>query len=233
MSFENVGTEEVKGHADGEIELWRDALAATAETAIPREDCPEPERIWDAVYGKLAPDDLRETLDHTTTCAVCAEAWQLAGELTREEADSTIPANDEGTFWGNWTRIAALVVLLAGAAFVFRDPPSTVERSGDPVEITALTPSTEAQPRDSLILRWTPLPADDGPRVTYDVDLVWETAQAPTLLFREEGLTRTVLPVPFDRLGSLPEGELTLFWKVIAKQGEEVVSRKTFTVKVR
>lgn len=230
MTFEDVGIAGAKDEADGEIGHWQDALAAAAETAVPRDDCPEPERIWAAVQGELPPDELRETVDHTTTCAVCAEAWQLAGELQHEEADTT-SGYDDGAFWGNWMRVAAMVVLLAGAAFVFRDSSPTIERSGDPAAITTLTPDT--QPRESLVLRWTPLPADGGPRVTYDVAVSWETVQASTEIFRQEGLTQPGLALPPTALDPLPVGEQTLMWTVTARRDDEVLARKSFMVKVR
>jgi len=236
MSFEDVG---IGSEDEDEIHRWNDAVAAVAETAVPRDDCPPPERIWDASRGEVPPEELRELVDHTATCAVCAEAWQLAEELTREEVEAeTVPASagedeGEGGFWRNWMQVAAMVVVLAGAAFLVRDPAQQlVERGAADPAVTTLMPQS-AQPRGDLILRWTPLPADGGPRVTYDVEVTWETAQAKTPILRAEGLTRAELAVPPAQLEVLSEGEHTLLWEVIARRGTEEVARGTFTVRVR
>lgn len=208
------------------VELRR-ALAAVAETAVPRDDCPAAERIWKALSGELPPEDLRTVVDHTAQCAVCAEAWRLGVELNREEASEARPENG---FWRSWLQVAALVVVLAGAGLLLRSmetPAPGPVRSGDGPEISALTPQDRALPRDDLVLRWTA----PRPGLHYEVELTWITAEPPRVVFRRQDLGETEVRVPPESLTGVPS-EAVLLWEVSAFDDGEPVDHKTFRVRL-
>jgi hypothetical protein len=243
---------------DTESRELRDAFAAVAETAVPREDCPEPEMLWDAVQGELPPDELKEVVDHTARCAVCAESWRLAVELTGETGvaevgDDTETTNDlaarevdDDGFWGSWLQVAALVVVLAGAGWVVRNTdwlpgatgPDTAVRSGEDTGITALTPQNQALSRDGLTLRWTaptPTPSRSGVGegdLRYEVEVTWVAEPASTVVFHARDLERTELAVPPEALADLP-ADAVILWTVTARLDGERVDRKTFNFRLR
>lgn len=208
------------------VELRR-ALEAVAETAVPRDDCPDAERIWRALGGELPPEDLRTVVDHTAQCAVCAEAWRLGVELNREQALEVRPENG---FWRSWFQVAALVAVLAGAGLVFRSvetPAPGPVRSGDAPGISALTPQDRPLPRDELVLRWTA----PRPGLRYDVELTWITPDASRVVFRRQDLDRTELKVPPQALAEVPS-EAVLLWEVTALDDAEPVDHKTFRARL-
>lgn len=206
---------------DAESRELRQALAAVAETAVPRDDCPAAERIWTAVAGELPPEDLRDVVDHTAQCAVCAESWRLAVELKEEEASEALPENG---FWRSWLQVAALVVVIAGAGWLLRPdgaPSPGPVRGGDGAEISAVTPQNRALPRDDFVLRWT------GPELRYEVEVTWITAEASKVVFGVQDLARTEVRVPPEALAGVPP-EAVLLWEVTAFENGEQVDRKTF-----
>lgn len=214
MGFENM---ESRG--------LRQALAAVAETAVPREDCPAADRIWAAVEGELPPDDLRDVVDHIAKCAVCAESWRLAAELNEEEAYEAQPENG---FWRSWFQVAALVVVLAGAGWLIRPdgaPSTDPVRGGEEPGISALTPQNRALPREELMLRWT------GPDLRYAVEVTWITAEASQVVFRVRDLAETEVRVPPEALAGVPP-EAVLLWEVTAFRNGEPVDHKTFTARL-
>jgi hypothetical protein len=98
--------------------------------ARPREDCPDPDRIWAAVRLELPLDERLAIIDHTSTCPVCAEAWRIAMALRQGDAG--------GRAW--WTRrhagvpewalaAAAALLLVVGGAFALH----LWQRTNDPV----------------------------------------------------------------------------------------------------
>jgi hypothetical protein len=242
---------------DTESRELRDAFAAVAETAVPGEDCPEPEMLWDAVRGELPPEELKEVVDHTARCAVCAESWRLAVELTSEtgvadvgedaETTSVLPARevDEDGFWSSWLQVAALVAVLAGAGWVVRNTdwlpgtggPDTAVRGGDDTGITALTPQNRALSRDGLTLRWTAPATPSRPGVgegalRYEVEVIWVGEAASTVVFRARDLERTELAIPPEALANLP-ADAVILWTVTARLDGEQVDRKTFNFRLR
>jgi len=210
---------------DAESRELRQALAAVAETAVPRDDCPAAEQIWTAVAGELPPEDLRDVVDHTARCAVCAESWRLAVELNEEEASEAQPENG---FWRSWLQVAALVVVIAGAGWLLRPdggPSPGPVRGGDGAEISAVTPQNRALPRNDLVLRWT------GPELRYEVEVTWFTTEASKVVFRVQDLTRTEVRVPPEALAGVPP-EAVLLWDVTAFENGEPVGHKTFRARL-
>jgi len=241
MSLNDVGRE-TRGTLDPEADRWRDGLAVLAETAVPQEDCPEPDRIWAAVAGELPPDELREMVSHTAACVVCAEAWRLAVELERE---ATEDLEDEGSdersqrtvFWRNWAQVAAMVVVLAGAAFLTHEggpfsgnaPPPEVVRSGAGTRVVALTSPSELQPRDDLVLAWEWQPP--APELISHVEITWETAERSEPIFEARDLLVPRLRIPPESLARVPSGA-TLLWEVTATRDGKVVAQKSFPLRL-
>lgn len=251
MSFEDVESREL-----------RQALAAVAETATPREDCPEPESLWDAVQGELSPNTVKEVVDHTATCAACAESWRLAVELMNGEAGVTDLTDDTGDtrfvpgdgeaevvddgFWRSWVQVAALVAVLAGAGLVVHHTdwlpgaagPDAPVRSGEETGITALTPQNRALSREDLTLRWTaPAPDPAGPatgdgELRYDVEVTWVTEASSTVVFRARDLERAELKLPREALAELPP-DAVILWSVTAWRDGELADRETFNFRLR
>ena len=231
MSFE-----ESEARDQAEVSELRRALEAVAETAVPREDCPPPERIWAAVGGELSSDGLRDVVDHTVTCAVCAESWRLAAELIAEEASAAHPepaeepGPSENGFWRSWLQVAALMVVLAGAGLLLRPdgaPSPAPVRSGDEAGISALTPQDRALPREAFVLRWT----GPAPGLRYDVEVTWITAEASTVVFRAQDLEETEVRVPPEALAELPS-EARLLWEVTALDDGQPVEHRTFRARL-
>lgn len=241
---QSVGQDPQDG--DPQVARWRDGLAALAETAVPRGDCPEPDRIWAAVDGELAPDELRDVVDHTAGCVVCAEAWQLAAELGDADAAIEQEPSHRSMFWRSWTQVAAMVVVLAGAAFVMQkigprpDLPLSpspdvvrngdVVRSGDEVQLLARTPADEPQSRDDLVLDWAYRPT--ALELTFDIELTWETVDRSVPLFQADSLMVSRLRIPPEALAEVPPG-VTLLWEVTAFRGDEEVAHKAFPLRLR
>jgi hypothetical protein len=142
------GREAVNG-SNLDLERMRRACAAAGEGARAREDCPPPDRLWDALTGALSPDDTRSIAEHSASCAACAEDWRLGVDL----AGALPVAEDRGS--GKGQRLAAWLGLgAAAAAVVVASAPAVdpIERGGALV-IHSLVPEDRPQPRAGLVLR--------------------------------------------------------------------------------
>jgi hypothetical protein len=94
--------------------------------ARPREDCPDPDRIWAAVRLELPLDERMAIVDHTTTCPVCAEAWRIAMALREGDASGRAWWRRRHLGLPVWARVAAAVLVLgAGIALALRFWPGT------------------------------------------------------------------------------------------------------------
>ena len=56
---------------------------ADTDRALQGRDCPDNERIFDAVAGTLPVRERRKLIAHTSVCGACAQAWRVALELQR------------------------------------------------------------------------------------------------------------------------------------------------------
>jgi hypothetical protein len=73
-----------QGTANDPRDEWIAAVfRSRAEDSQLRNDCPSPERIWDAVRLQMRVDERLEVVDHISVCSTCAEAWSLAAEVER------------------------------------------------------------------------------------------------------------------------------------------------------
>ena len=176
---------------------WLAALRAEREGVRPRDDCPAPETIWQAVHLELPADQRGAIVDHISECAACEEAWQLAAEL----GDRQRPSAGAGPARAALLRprlylpiAAALALVVGGIAYVGRQPPSAIERTPLAGELDTGIPEGSVFPRNDFRLRWAAGPA--GSR--YDV-LVTTASLVPID-------TRRDLQVPEYRI---PEERLT------------------------
>jgi hypothetical protein len=62
----------------------RKAFAARTEDAERSDTCPPPQRIWDAVAGRLSSSETKALLDHSNRCSACSVAWRMALEMMRQ-----------------------------------------------------------------------------------------------------------------------------------------------------
>jgi len=91
------------------------AFAESSPSREPSEECAAPERILDAVAGKLSPAESRALLRHSLHCEGCGVAWKMALETVRE-----LPPKEKSYSWllqffrWNWQplALAAAAVLL-------------------------------------------------------------------------------------------------------------------------
>jgi hypothetical protein len=194
------------------------AAFATPDPAASSSGCPAPETLWAAVRGELAPQPLRELLDHVALCAACAEDWRLAVELNRQQAAETATAPGKvlpGRF-GRWRPLAAAAALAAAlliSVTVWRaEAPSQappVFREASHASIHSLLPNGQALARQDAVLRWTP----EAGATSYDVRV--STEDVLQTVASAKGATATELRIPASALANLPPGT-KLLWQVDA-----------------
>ncbi len=216
-----------------ELARLRAAFTAPAAAAPAPEDCPPPETLWAAVRGELPPQALREVVDHTARCEACAEDWRLAVEVERQAASRTETAPGKvivGRFgaFGRWRPVAAAAALAAGllvAVGIYREaivPAQPTYRESQQAQIRSLLPAGQALPRQTAVLRWTPLAG----AASYDVSVSTEDLRQIAMA---HGQTAAEYRLPPAALPGLPAGT-KLLWQVDAvfPDGHHVTS-PTFT----
>ena len=204
-----------------ELERLRAAFAVPdpAGTAPDPAACPAPEAIWAAVRGELPPRELREVVEHTAVCASCAEDWRLAVEIEKQPAaaqTATAPAGRviQGRFGRlrTWTAAAALAAGLLVAVGLYRTgnfgPQEPTFREGQGTTVQSLLAEGQALPRQSAVLRWSPVPG----AASYDVRISTEDMR---LVDTAQGQKATEYRVPGSALAGLPAGT-KLLWQVDA-----------------
>lgn len=187
----------------------REAFDKRLRQAGTRNDCPEPDRIWDAVAGSLPLEQLDEITAHATTCSSCAEDWRLALDMSREHvrpARATPP-------WIRWALpVAAMIVLGLLVVPMWRsiDRTDPAEFRSEPADVTirSLLPEDGPLDRNDCVLRWS------GPAgAVYDVVV---TAEDTTILTRISNLQESEFRVGPERIESVPDGG-TIVWHVQAR----------------
>jgi hypothetical protein len=217
-------------NAEHDIEEMRRAFAALAATAQPLDDCPEPARLWAAARGE-APDEIRDLIDHTASCPVCAEAWRLALRL-----EDAAPAGGQSILrrpavarWWPAAAAAALVVALVGG-YQLREPasaPVPTLRSGAESGLVSDLAEGAVLPRDAGVLAWHVEPAREGLRYAVQV-----TTDDLRPLVTSAELETPRFAVPASALAQLPPGARIL-WRVEAflPDGRPLTSQ-TFSVRI-
>lgn len=195
------------------------AAFATPDLAPDPQSCPSPETIWSAVRGELPPQQLREVLDHVSGCAACAEDWRLAAELNRQQAAeaATAPGKVIAGRFGQWRPLAVAAAIAAGlligvtvyrAGDVGPQEPTYREAERPHAGIRSLLPAGQALPRQSPVLRWSPLPDV----ASYDVQVSTEDLRP---VAAAKGQTVAEYRIPESALAGLPPGA-QLLWQVDA-----------------
>jgi hypothetical protein len=193
----------------------RAAFQAPAGAALAPEACPAPETIWAGVRGELPAPQMREVLDHTASCAACAEDWRLAAEIEREASRSATAAPGKvivGRF-GRFRSLAAAAAIAAGllvAVGVYRNsgPQEPTYREVEQTEVRSLLPEGQALARQGAVLRWSPVPG----ATSYDVQVSTEDLQ---VVATAQGQTATEYRIPGSGLRNLAPGT-KLLWQVDA-----------------
>jgi len=134
----------------------RAAFAALSEPALAGEGV-DPERIWDAVDGRLAPEEVAALLDLAAESPAVAEAWRLARELRAEAPADVAPLARRAPRLAVWlAAAAALVVALLSWPFLRSaiDTGPPVYRAPEEAPLRALVQEGVALPREQVALRW-------------------------------------------------------------------------------
>ena len=213
-----------------EIRRLREAFASLSEAARPREDCPAPERLWEAVAGSLPAEEVEELVIHTLACPACAESWRLGARLAgvesaASESQTTSTAVQEAgragqgeVLHGPWPlyhyrkwllAAAAVVLVVVGINFLKRPDvadPVPVFRSARDAGIRSLLPEGQILSPDRVVLRWSPGP--EGSR--YNIQVAAEDLR---VLASARGLAEAEYAVPESTLSGLPAGA-RLVWQV-------------------
>jgi hypothetical protein len=193
-----------------------------------RNECPDPEQLFEAASGNLTRDQRMVLLDHVAQCADCTEAWRLAMELgarpaglATESSASVSPGHRPA--WRS--AIAASVVLVAGVvgylALPVRDE---IPRYRDVAEARApASLVTGSLPRDRFVLKWSPGPQGSS----YSVRL--STADLVPLLV-QQNIASPELFVPASALTQVKSGD-QLLWQVEVRlaNGQQIPS-ETYVV---
>lgn len=202
---------------DQELARLRAAFTAPAEAAPDPEACPAPEVIWEAVRGELPPSRMREVVEHTATCAACAEDWRIAADLNRQEqkaAEADRPANVVYGRFRQWRPLAAAAALAAGILLVIgirsddMQPGQPAYRAAPSAELRSLLPEEQALAKQDAVLRWSRMPG----AVSYDIQVSTEDLR---VVATEEGLTASEVRLPESALAGLQPGT-KLLWQVQA-----------------
>jgi hypothetical protein len=197
-----------------ELARLRAAFTASAAAAPEPESCPAPDRIWAAVRGELPPGELRALLDHTASCAACAEDWRLAVELNHQSAEQagTVPGRVIQGRFGRWRAMAGAAALAASlliAVGVYRG--GNVGQPGyrgAGTEVHSLLAEGQALPRQAPVLRWTPLAGASA----YDVSVSTEDLRQ---VASSRGQAAAEYRLPASAVAGLPAGS-RLLWQVDA-----------------
>jgi len=191
---------------------WKDAVVALPPDGCDTAACPDPDRIWSAVRGELAPDEFGRLADHAAACPACALAWQLAEKGSTEIGRPQIRSDRRP--WRAWYGVAAAMLVAAVAlAIQFRQPEQAPVTSPPeyraPVDEAVHSELTDgaALPRNDCTLRWS------GPAgATFDIKVADENFQA---VYRETGLAGSTFTVPPEALQGIPAGGV-IVWQVEA-----------------
>jgi hypothetical protein len=205
-----------------ELTRLRAAFTAPAGPAPAPEDCPAPDSIWSAVRGELPPQEMRQVVEHTASCAACAEDWRLAAEVNRQEAEqATVQTPGKvitGRFgqWRAWGTAVAVAAALLIAVGLFRSgqmgPQEPTYRDVQHTGISSLLKEGETLPRQDAVLRWSPVPG----AVSYDVQVSTEDLQT---IASAQGQTGTAFRIPVNNLANLRSGT-RLLWQVEAVRAD-------------
>ena len=234
------------------LEPLRQAFARVPEDGPGRfvgsGDCPEPDTVWAAVHSELRVSEIEAIVEHTASCAHCAEEWRLAREIGgRAEVDGApsgtfqttrtraAQAEEDGggqviSFRDRTRRVAVpLAGLAAAAALVLMvgrsgEQPVSKLRTQETVEITSEVAQGRVVDRQGLALSWTEIPG-----ATYSV-LVTDASLA--VVGSADDLGEPRFFVPPESVAHLPSGA-ELYWQVEATLPDGTTERsRSFVVRL-
>jgi hypothetical protein len=140
-------------------EVLRAAWRAREAGPGPAAGCPAASDLWSAVRGELPPEARRAVVDHTSSCAACAEAWRLAVALTPDPIPVAPPRPRSVIAFLPRPRVlaplaaaAVLAVALAGGYWLLHGPrPGRAPefRGAEVPAIRSLLGDGETLPRES------------------------------------------------------------------------------------
>lgn len=209
-----------------DLDRLRRAWASLSDGAVPTESCPEPDSLWAAARGELAPEVTRGLVEHTLTCGACAEAWRLAREVggTLPLLEALDPALGRPRWVGFGTLLAAAAAALVVATTLARSPLSPYRGVGA-VVVRSWIPEGRTLSRSQCTLRWSPGPAGSH----YDLRVATEDL---TIVAVVRGLEATEYRVPAGALAPLPAGA-KLLWQVEALSPDGTrLSSTTFVTQI-
>jgi hypothetical protein len=198
-------------------DLRREFLELDDEESTGR-SCPDPERLWQAVAGRLGQEERTEILEHTASCGACAQAWRLAYSLGAADQvrQSGVPAS-----WRRWSvwgaAAAAVLVLVFGFELAERESRAPTFRRPAVAVIESRIADQKTLPRDGAVLRW------DGPEEAFYRLRVMTADLMPLTEARE--LEAEEYQVPASVLSGVPPGS-RIVWQVEARlpDGRRVTS---------
>lgn len=209
------------------------AFAGLAENAAPGPDCPRPERIHEAVMGELPSGEIRRLVDHTASCAACAESWRLARAMAEHLAVSGRPL--VVAMVPRWRRIAAPLALAASLLLLsivgyrlMNAAPKTrppALRNGASGAIRSLLPRDQTLSRESCLLRWELEKPVEGARFQVQVT----TQDVFRVIAAGRDLAQGEFLIEEDRLADLPAGSILLWWVRASLPDGRQQRSKTFT----
>jgi hypothetical protein len=200
---------------DEEISRLRVAFTAPSPSAWSPGTCLEPDRIWEAVRGKLPPEEIREIVDHVAVCASCAEDWRIAVAFEKEsrsrsqEREAVVRPFPVRRLQPWIAAAAAALVLSVGGIYYqqTQKPVAPPEYRGEESKIESRTAATLS--RQSCVLRWTPVQGAES------YDLLVTTDDLLSTIADAKGLTRPEYLIPPADLTGLPPAS-QLYWRVTA-----------------
>lgn len=203
------------------VEKLRSSFAARDETRTAGGECPDTEKIWDAVGGTLGPEETRQLVDHFVACPSCATDWRMAMPAGTAAGAKVVAFRPRRRI-AQWAGLAAAAAVAAFAfiavyQWITPDPYEPVYRATDAI-IRTLVAEDVALPRKQAVLRWTPA----GEDARYSVE-VGKTDLTP--LASAHDLKETEFVIPPEALGGLDAGT-TIVWQVEAllPDGRRIVS---------
>ena len=182
------------------------------------------ERIFDALHGRLDPEDRRAIVDELVSNPDAAEVWRLAREM---DPEPSAQRSELARNW-RWLAVAAGVVLTLGIGWQLRGPArdttEPVYRGVESRSITSALPPEATLPRARPVLRWNGVP---GARyrvrvLTSDLEVLEVSAESDVVEYR----------LSDETMRRIAAGSYIL-WQVEGRiPGDTVIVSPTFRVRV-
>ncbi len=195
----------------------RAAMAELAAESGPQPNCPDAGVLWECASRAEPSEEQSAVLDHLAGCPWCAQAWEIAAEMSvrveSSAAASTRRRTPRTLMRAVWPLVAAAACLAAAVAAwtVTRvDTPQAPAafRDAESNWLVAEHADETAVSRDDCVLRWAP--GEDG--TSYDLLVMDEDLQP---IARAWGLGTSEYRLSTEQLEGVPPGGRIL-WRVTA-----------------